>query len=76
LLAVLQNDPAIRIRHVQAIDHHHGAQVNVQAAAALFEHLGHVRVFEIKRAVDFVVFFIKRAAGDEDFDGHGIPYKT
>jgi hypothetical protein len=30
-----------------------------------------VRVFEIERAVNLIILFVERAAGDEDFDGHG-----
>lgn len=73
--AMLQNELPVGVGHLETVDHHDGAQIDFQTAAPELQHFVDVRVFEIQRAVDFVVLFVKRPAGDEDFDGHGRPLK-
>jgi hypothetical protein len=71
LPAVLRDDLPVGVLHVQAVDHHDRAHVEVQPAAAEPQHLGQVRLGEDQPRVNLVVFLVERAAGDEDADGHG-----
>jgi len=72
LAAIFQNSLAIRIGHVEAIDHHQSADRGLNFAASKTKELRQVRVFEKKRAIDLVVFFVESAAGDEDSDAHAL----
>ena len=61
---------AAGIGHLQAVDHHEGFDIDVQAAAAEAEHVGEVGLLEEQFARELVVFLVEGAAGDEDADAH------
>jgi len=69
-LAIVGDDGAIGIGHLQAVDHHQGFDVDIEGATPGDQHFGEVGILEIQFALDVIVFFIEGAAGDEDLD-HG-----
>jgi hypothetical protein len=71
-LAMFQDTAAVVLRHLKTIDQHQRPNIDVDSGPPEFEHFGKMRVFEEEFAVDFVVFFVKRAAGYEDSDCHGV----
>ena len=64
--ALRDNDLAIAVRHLQAIDHHQRADFDLELAAPEIEHLGKMRIFEVQPPVDLVILLIKGPAGDEN----------
>jgi len=71
LQVVLHDERAIRVGHLEAVDHHHGANGHRHARAPALEHLGKMSVLEEELSGAFVIFLIERAAGNKDSDGHG-----
>src|SRR5438477_1757661 len=69
--AILHDERAIGIGHLQAVEHHDGADGHVDPRTSEPEHLGDVGVLKKELPGLLVVFLIKGAAGDEDSDGHG-----
>ena len=61
---------AAGVVEVQAVDHHHRLDRDVEPAAAAAEHLADVRVAEEQPAGQLVVLLVERAAGDQDSDAH------
>jgi hypothetical protein len=70
LAAVLEDQPAIRVRHLEAVDHHQRADLEREAAAPELQHLVDVRVAEAQPPRDLVVRLVEGPAGDEDADRH------
>lgn len=64
--ALLDDQVAVGIRHVEAVHHHEGPQFDGQATAAERKHLGQMRILEKEPAVDLVVFLVKGSTSDED----------
>ena len=71
LNAVLHDESAIVIGHFEAVDQHHGADGHLDLRSSQPEHLRDVGLLEVELAGAFVVFLIKRAAGNENTNGHG-----
>ena len=68
LEAVLGDELAVGVAHVEAVDQHDGADGHVHARAAQAEHVGHLRLGEVEPGADLVVPLVEGAAGDEDAD--------
>ena len=68
--AALDDPSASGVVELQAVDHHHRLDGDVEPAAAAAEHLLHVGVTEEEPAGELVVLLVERAAGDEDSDAH------
>jgi hypothetical protein len=68
--ALMGDQLAVFVGHLQAIDHHEGSDLEVESRAAHLQQIVQVGVFEIKLTGQFIVLFIKRAPGDEDAYSH------
>ena len=64
--AALDDRRAAGVVHVEAVDHHHGLDRDVQPRPPEPQHLADVRVAEEQPAGQLVVLLVERAAGDED----------
>src|SRR5207248_10638553 len=69
--AILNDECAIGIGHFQTVDHHYGADGDLDTRASQAKHLRNVSILEIEFPGKFVIFLIKGAAGNENSDGHG-----
>ena len=63
---------AAALVEVEAVDHHHGLDRDVEPAPAALQHLLDVRVLEEETAGELVVLLVERAAGHEDADRHTV----
>ena len=71
LKAVLHDEGAIGFGHFEAVDHHDGANGNLDSRTSQSEHFRDVSILKKELPGVLVVFLIEGAAGDEDSDGHG-----
>ena len=56
-LAIVGDDGAVGIGHLQAVDHHQGLDVDIEGAAAGDQHFRQVGVLKIQFTFDVIVFF-------------------
>ena len=63
--AILENEFAVFVSHLKAIDHHQRSQLNRNLATSKLKHFGDMGVFKIKAPADLVIFFVERPAGNE-----------
>ena len=68
--AVLHDEGAIGIGHLQTVDHHDGADGNLDPRTSQPEHFRDVGVLKKEPPRVLVVFLIKGPAGDKNSDGH------
>ena len=71
--ALLGDQFAVFVGHVEAVDHHQRANVHPHATTTQLKHLLEVGVLEVEFSRKLVVFLVERAAGYEypDIHGHG-----
>jgi len=73
VLTVADDEIAIGIRHIEAVDHHQRADGHIDAGTAKAQHLWQMRVRERQLAFDLVVGLVECPTGDEDaYHGAGL----
>jgi hypothetical protein len=70
LFTIIENQLPVVISHIQTVDHHQGADIDINTGTTKFQYLMHVRIFEKQLACYFIVFLIKGTAGYENSGGH------
>lgn len=68
--ALMSDQFAIFVAHVEAVDHHEGSHGHFQRAAAALQHFGKMRLFEEQLPGQFIVFLVEGPAGHKYSDGH------
>jgi hypothetical protein len=66
LRAVTDDQFAVGVGQLQAVNHHQRAESDLHARSSQAKHLGQVRVSKAKAAADLVIGLVEGAAGDED----------
>jgi hypothetical protein len=66
----MQNDLAIFVRHLQAIDHHQGSNVDIEIGATAGKHLRQVCIMEEQLSRNHIVVLVKGPPRNENLN-HG-----